>query len=232
MAVAPGKKRGGRGRENGQSLIEVLIALTVGGVLVGTAATLMAVVLRVSSQNVFLRTAASSNEELMEKVTAYAGRRWHCEGAANCGIYNLQKGLSPTYFLISSGGAFVSQSGEESFVIDDVPYARSFSVQNVCRLGEVISGVTDTVNCASGVEDPSSQYVTVRTSWTYRGGTGESMLTKYLTRSGNTVLHETEWSIGSTTLADPVYLVPTGQFYSATNIDYRSAPGALKLTGP
>lgn len=217
----------------GQSLIEILIALAVGGMLIGTAATLMAVVLRVSSQNLFLRTAASLNEELMEKVTAYAERQWYCAGSnPTCGVYNL--GRYTNYYLQPNGVRFEPRLGTETITVDGVPYTRRFWAKNVCRNGDAIAGPADSADPCNftygvgAVEDPSTQQVVARTWWIQSGAQSSLLeLTKYLTRARNVVFRQSDWS-GGAAPSDPPATTPTNRFHSAESVNV-SVAGELQL---
>lgn len=232
----------------GQSLIEALIALAVGGMLVGTAAALMAVVLRVSSQNVFLRAASALNEGLLEQVTSYAERKWYCTTTSGCGLYNLNKGfaLGSRYKFVPAGpvpSRLDSEAGTELITLEGVGYTRWFYVQNLCRDDDSgnITGITDsdgttnTCGGAGGSEDPSTQRVVAVTEWNEGGVVRSIPLAKYVSRNRSMVFRQTGWEGGSTTppvgpgVLD-VRTVPDTRFFDANGVDYRRVPGTLILT--
>lgn len=230
-------------QRRGQSLIEALIALAVGGMLVGTAATLMAVVLRVSSQNVFLRAAAALNEGLLEQVTSYAERKWFCPGIppTGCGLYNLSKGPTNEYRLVPvsppSPPRLDSQSGRETIVLEGVRYERWFYVQNLCRSDTSgnITGITDNSGagntCTPGEsEDPSTQRVVAVTEWNEGGVVRSIPLARYVSRNRSVVFRQTGWEGGSTTPTLLISSVPNTQFFEANGVDYRRVPGTFILT--
>lgn len=221
-------------QRRGQSLVEILIALAVGGMLIGSAATLMAVVLRAQAQDVYVRTASALNDELMGKFAQYAERQWYCpDTPTECGIYNLSK--DQEYKLGFSAGKFRPATGptiperREEVRLGDVSYFRYFRVMNVCRNGDNISGLTDnngstmTCNERGGMEDPSTQYVSVCTDWTYQnGGAGNFCLNRYFVRNRVALFHQTDWSGGPAPTATPV-AVPGNRFDSSTGIDFGTA---------
>lgn len=226
-------------RERGQSLIEVLIAVAVGGILVGGSAALIAVILQSGTQNKYFQAASLLGQELMDEVATYAEYDWYC---ANCaagnlvGIYNLSRGSGNPYYLTFDSVTdkrFEAMGGADSSVsinINSVQYTRYFYVQNVCRGN---NGVGLIVNCSPATkEDPSTQKVTVVVSWTDTGGNTRNVrLERYLTRSRNLITRQTDWSGGA---VDPPEVVSatadTKKFNTATNID-NTTPGIIKIQG-
>lgn len=225
-------------RRAGQSLVEILIALAVGGMLIGSAATLMAVVLRAQSQDVYVRTASALNDELMGKFAQYAERQWYCPTTpTECGVYNLAKGQDPSknHSLVFTNGQFrpAGPNYSDSININNVTYLRYFRVMNVCRNGGDISGLTDvggtTTDCNEfgGAEDPSTQYVSVCTDWTYQnGGAGNFCVNRYFVRNRVALFHQTDWSGGS---GQNGLWTAENKFDTSSNIDYGTA-GEIKLT--
>ena len=188
--------------KSGQSLIELLIALAVAGILLGSAATLLQVALRASSQDKFVRAATSLSEELMEKVTVFAGENWR-------NIYNLSRATS--YQIVVEGdGSFAAvgpPNPPATVTIDGVAYTPVFLVDNVYRDGCGTGGFAVPQplprcplvggNALDGVgEDPSTQKLTVTTSWNQDGGVAFVSFIKYVTRSQSKALTQTDWSGG------------------------------------
>ncbi|PIT92611.1 MAG: hypothetical protein COU08_01280 [Candidatus Harrisonbacteria bacterium CG10_big_fil_rev_8_21_14_0_10_42_17] len=181
----------------GQSLIEILLAVTVGGILLVGVVSLINIVLQSGRQNVFFQNAALLNQDMMDKVRSYAERQWYCDTETTCGLYNLSK--TPDIHSVQevSGileavlGALVSDLG------DGVMYATSFVLQNVCRddTTDVITINLGPSQICSGneTEDPSTQFVTVITGWTFGGQQSSLSLSSYVTRSKNRVFHQTNW---------------------------------------
>ncbi len=98
---------------SGQSLIEVLIGLTIGALLIGTAAMGVAFMLRSTSANDNLQMASGMVQASLDKARAFAGANWQ-------NIYGLTKGTSTTYFLNSSSTEFFLVEGKEGVVGTDV----------------------------------------------------------------------------------------------------------------
>ncbi len=234
-----------RKSQQGQSLIELLIAVTVGAILVGSAAILLVTALKASSQNKFIQTASFLAQDLVEKVTVFAEAKWYCPSGSttNCGIYNLLKDGTHYYLNVDSTPfqwvlLVPPQTGGESIAVDGVTYTRYFFVRDVCRRGSTgnIAGpvIEPSPNCSNiltNIVDPSTQQVTAVVEWTDQGG-GSVKIVKFLTRHGDRVTVQTDWSGGPTSpSSDPVVNagINTNSFYSATSIDFTSVPGSIKI---
>jgi hypothetical protein len=100
-------------KREGQSLIEVLIGLTIGALLIGTAAIGVAFMLRSTAANDNLQMASGMVQASLDKARAFAGANWQ-------NIYRLTKGTSTTYFLNSSSTEFFLVEGKEGVVGTDV----------------------------------------------------------------------------------------------------------------
>ncbi len=97
----------------GQSLIEVLIGLTIGALLIGTAAMGVAFMLRSTSTNDNLQSASGMVQASLDKVRSYAGADWE-------NIYGLTKGNNSVYFLNASGTEFIIIEGKEGLTSNNV----------------------------------------------------------------------------------------------------------------
>lgn len=217
----------------GVALIEILIAVTVGGILIVAAALLITTTLRLSGQNKFLQAASFLSQDLMDKVTVYAETKWFCPPAPNClkganpaqyGIYNLLKGDSDTsrYYINTAVSPFEWALGKETKSLDGVPYERYFYLENVYRDsgGNIESGF----NPAN--EDPSTQKVTVVTAWPQGG---EVRMVKFLTRHTNKVFVQTDWSLGAKGPNVFSAEAAINEFDNASNIDFLGEPGKIKI---
>ncbi len=216
-----------------------MVGVTVGAILIGTAAVLLAATLRMSSQNKFLQAASFLSQDLMEKVTVYAERQWYCgTGCSGYGIANLT--ANAHYYLSQTAPSpFTASAGDEfPLTIEGVAYTRYFYVEDVvrdqCGTGTIVSNpVTLCTSAQTGNDvDPSTKRVTVVTSWP-SGGT--VTLVRYLTRSRNVVTIQTDWSGGRTTPTFEVIsaISTTNRFYDDAppdhNIDFTSIPGSITI---
>jgi len=227
---------------SGQSLIELMIAVAVGAILIGSAAVVMSAWIRISAQNKFLQAASFLSQDLMDKVAIFAERQWYAP-SGSYGIYNLNKGSLNHYYLCTDTcSPFEWRTGDEQKNADGVDYTRYFYIENVrrqfCGIGNIFTGQLNAcqVNYKPGdsgaTDDPSTQKVTVVTSWPSGGNV---TLVRYLTRNRNQVIVQTDWSGGFTKndpTPDPVLPATaiSNKFYDANSgIDYTGTPGSILL---
>ena len=168
-------------RNEGQSLVEVLVALAVGTIFILGAASVIAPSLRSSGASNRIQTAAALGKELIENVRVFSEANWH-------NIYDLNKTSSNHYYLTTSTSPFAAVAGDETVAVSTTTYTRYFYIDNVGRDG------SGNILASGGTDDPSTQKVTVSYQWT--GGTAAT-ITAYLTRFRNNVLYQTDWSGGS-----------------------------------
>lgn len=123
---------------------------------------------------------------------------------------------------VSGAREFSVRSGEEEVTVNNVVYRRSFSVENVLR------DASGAVVTSGGTDDPSTQKVLVRASWS-PGGTEmqTATLDALLSRTKNTSTRFTNWGGGAMTETSAG--TPLPGFSSAENIDFTTTPGALQL---
>jgi len=101
-----------RGRA-GQSLIEVIIGLAIGAILVGSAAFVIASILRSNLTLQRGQSASNLSQELMNKIRSFVAADWQ-------NIYSLTKGTSTQYWLNASGSTFIAVQGKEGVIDNDV----------------------------------------------------------------------------------------------------------------
>jgi len=101
-------------RRRGQSLIEVLIAISVGGLILGLATASVGVVLKSGASAKNYAAASSYLEETMNNVTTLTERSWS-------NIYTISpKGSSNKFFLVASGTLMRVVKGTDYFLTDEV----------------------------------------------------------------------------------------------------------------
>lgn len=219
----------------GQSLIEILVGVTVTGLIILASGNLLQVVNRSSSYNRQVQRANFLLQELTENVAVYADAKWYCvptsAGDPTClsdgakrGLYNLKKGAAENYYLDTTSQPFPWVSGQES--IDG--YQRWFYVENVCRnqADGAVSGVEPVSGCPSDTsEDASTQKITVSITWN-GGGAAQLQSERYLTRTRNSATGQTNWvgGDGQVIFSDPA------KYDSAVNVD-DSVRGSIKIQG-
>jgi prepilin-type N-terminal cleavage/methylation domain-containing protein len=97
----------------GQSLIEVMVGLAIGGVLIGAAAFAISVTLRSSVSIQRSGAAVSIAQDLMGRARAWGAADWQ-------NVYGLTKGSSNHYYLSASGTTLIAVAGEEGVLDNDV----------------------------------------------------------------------------------------------------------------
>ena len=225
-----GTQFSGNGRR-GQSLIEVLVAVFIGILLFVAAASIIAPVLRSNTEVARMQTASSLAKQLMEHVVVFAGSDWHnidgspvvIEDTNGNRVVNPNPafGAGNYYHLTTSTSPFVLKSGEENLQVGTTTYKRYFSVEDVHRNFQ--SGAIDDVSDL----DPSTKKVTVFYSW---AGSALKPFTRYIMRTRNNVLVQTDWSGGAG--QDFITTSTIGsQFFSVSNIEFASSVGSLVLAG-
>lgn len=221
------------GANAGQSLVEILVAVTVGFILISGAVTLLTVSLKSSAQNKFIQGASFLSQDLVDRATIFAESKWYCPPAPNCvndsgqqanyGVYNLQKGSDQHYHL-SATAPFTWIDDDEPVNLNGIAYTRYFYLENVSRDGN--NNIEPVYNPDN--KDPSTQKITVVTSWPASAASADVTFTKYLTRNANFSFAQTDWSGGPTKPADNPVFSPGAIFYEANNIDY-GVNGSIKL---
>ena len=221
-----------------QSLIEIIIGISIAGILVGGATTAIALILRSNFDAKTTQTASFLASEYLDNIGSIAESNWlkiYCPPDGDCPS---SKGITFPFYLNLSG---TSYSIIKSATINDVAtttiegriFERYFYVENVnrdsCGSGNITAEVT--TSCAaigdSGVaEDPSTQKITVKVNW--EGGRSVSKI-RYLTRSRNFSVIQSDWSSGGGQEGPIVSF--NSNFTTSSNINYSSMPGSIKIQG-
>ena len=204
----------------GQSLIEVLIAVTVGVLMIGVVITFIAPVLRSDTHTSRAQTAASLSKELLDNVRVLSEANWH-------NIDVLTVGSSSRYYITTTT-PFSVVADTESVSVGTTTYKRYFYIDNVCRN---ISRLIDQIGCGAGgnIGDPSTKKVTVVYTWP---PASTSSISQYLTRSQNRFFIQTDWS-GGPGMEGPVTST-RGRFSTSSlspGIDYTSSTGSIIIEG-
>lgn len=185
---------------SGQSLIEILIGAGLIFIIVGGAVRAMDLSLRSSAQNKNSQTAISLNVELSDQVSALGEADWHK-------IYGLSK-FPTKHHLVSNGGSLNVSAPDavEEITVDGIIFSRYFTVENLT--------------------DPSSQKITVTTSWNEKGDPATISLNKYITRNKSLIFHQTDWS-GGWGQTGPVTQA-NSRYESSSKILINSPVGSIK----
>jgi type II secretory pathway pseudopilin PulG len=201
---------------NGQSISEVLLAIAVGAIFMVAAVAVIVPALRENSQAGNVQEGATVAQALLDNA-----RVWSESGWSN--ITSLATGTAYQYYLITSSSPYTATSGIQSLAIGTTTYTRYFYLSDAYRT----SGGGLSSASTSNTYDPSTKQVTVVYNWT-QGTT--STISTYLTRNGDAVINQTDWSggPGATSAATSV----GSQFTSSTNIDYSTSTGSIYVSIP
>ncbi len=108
-------------------------------------------------------------------------------------------------------------------------FNRSFSVENVCRTNDSTSTISGVSPCAGGSsDDPSTQKISVTTSWTSNGATAQAVLTDYITRWQNAVFEQDDWTGGVDT---STLFTRSARTYSSSTNMATTTGGSIRLQG-
>jgi type II secretory pathway pseudopilin PulG len=197
----------------GQSLVEILVAVAIGALMITAAAGIIAPVLRVNTQTSKAQAATALAKELQENVRVWSESDWHR-------IYSLATTSANHYYLITTSSPFASSTGDESVVVATTTYKRFFYTDIVNR-----DSSGNIVPTSTGSLDPSTLKLTIGYSWPPQGTT--TTLSTYLTRYVNRALIQTDWSLGPGQ-AGPVTST-NGFFATSSKIDYTTTTGSIYI---
>ncbi|MEK7086715.1 MAG: prepilin-type N-terminal cleavage/methylation domain-containing protein [Patescibacteria group bacterium] len=208
-------------KRSGQSLIEVIIGLAIAAMLIGAAVLAIAFTLRSGTANQKLQIAAGLNRESVDKTRAVASANWN-------DVYARGKGPNTEYHVDVLDGKLAFFNGSQDSLIEGTAFTTFFSVENVCR--SVLNEITNAAPCGgSDTDDPSTQKITVYVRWPAGSSQGEVKVIDYLTRWGNSLFRQTDWSGGPAD--EGVINEPTSNFFNSNNIDFSASSGLIKLQG-
>ncbi len=97
--------------KRGQSLFEILIALTVGIVLIAGSVTIIIPALRANTNADRVQVSSALGKELLENARAFAEADWH-------NISNLATSSANKYFLVTVRSPFIAVTGTEGIAAD------------------------------------------------------------------------------------------------------------------
>ncbi|MEK7195391.1 MAG: hypothetical protein AAB655_01715 [Patescibacteria group bacterium] len=193
----------------GQSLIEVLIAITVGVFLVIAAATVIVPSLKINTQAGRVQTGSALAKELMDNIRVWAERDWHnVLGLSTSSVYH--------YRISTSSSPFSAVLGDELVMVSGLQFRRYFYLDDARR------DSNDSIIASGGSYDPSTKKITVIYSWP-QGATNS--LQFYVTRFRNNALVNTDWS-GGPNQEGPTSTV-NSRFATSTAVDYTTSTGSI-----
>ncbi len=200
--------------QSGQSLVEILVSVGIVAILISSVVAAIVLTLRVNEQSEKSSVGSTLSQGLLDEVRSITGGRWH-------DLYDLSiKGETSTYHTV--GTTIISiASGTESVIREGVVYTSWFSVENVRRDsgGNIVT--------SGGIKDSSTQKITARTEWNFRGDIASAVIVEYLTRwTRNQVTHFSNWD-GSAGYEGPITR-PDSNYSTSTNINFEIA-GEISL---
>ncbi len=201
-------------KNNAQSLIEVLIAATVGVIMITAAATVIVPALRINTQTNNAQAGAAFGKELLENVRVWAEGSWN-------NISAVATSSARHYYLNTNSSPFIVVSGVQTVSISTITYTRYFYVEDVYR------GPSDLIVIvqSDGSYDPSTKKITVAYSWP-RSAT--NTISQYITRNRNNVFIQTDWS-GGQGQSGPSTSTNNKFFTSTEPINHASTTGSIFL---
>lgn len=110
------------GKRDGQSLIEILIALAIGSLLIGAASVALVFVLRSGAVSQGLRAATSFSEDYINKARTMSESSWQ-------NIFGLEKGSSTSYAAYDDGVGIYFIPGREGVIDNDVENGLAFRLK-------------------------------------------------------------------------------------------------------
>lgn len=196
----------------GQSLVEILIAVGVSATLIGSVVSTYVVSLNSNANARLSAIGTELAQETFDNVKAISEAEWST-------IYNVTKG-SP-YHLSLGAQTFTLAAGSENITVDDVVYTRSLVIDNTLR-----GGGGDIVS-VGGVDDPSTQRVTVTVTWIGTGSQRQTKMSGYVSRTKNISIRLTNWDSGPGNVGP--FVSQTTGYSESDNVDYSTLPGVIKL---
>ena len=220
----------------GQSLIELIIALAIGGIFITAATSAMYLVLRNSAEVRMNQIATFLAQEYFDNLNSISYSKWleiYCPPSGVCP--GSLKGFDSQFYLIPSGVTYALETGASSTIIEGVSFTRYFSIENVnrdfCGIGDITSASAGSF-CSSWpppsgevLEDPSTQKITIKVSWKNNGSLVRSV---YLVRHQNFNFKQSNWSAGP---GQEFFSTSTGvtavndKFTTSTNVSFYSGNG-------
>lgn len=218
-------------KENGQSLIEAMIGMTIGGILIGASVATISFFLRNNLDTKMVQIADPLASEYLDNVKSLAESNWQM-------VYSpiAAKGEGSQFYLVTSSTGYLIEAGATSTIIEGKTFTRFFSIEDVnrdsCGIDNITTEAVTACPYGSGSEgiasDPSTQKITVKVDWL--GGRSLSKV-QYLTRNQNNIFAQGNWLGGA---GQENFASGTNNKFSTStgNIDFVSATGSLRLILP
>jgi len=195
----------------GGILIEVLLAGTIGVMLIIGVLTLITSTPKRTADHNRLQAGVALGKELLDKVVVFAEGNWH-------NLASLSTSSANRYYLNASNSPFIAVSGEENIIVASTTYTRYFYVDEARR------DASGYIVASGGTVDHSTRRITVVYTWS----SGEKAFSTYLVRFRNIIYRQTDW-FGGAGQDGPV--TSTNSFFAtSTNIHYTTTTGSIFLS--
>jgi len=197
-------------------MVEVLIGIGIAAILIIAAAGVIAPALQGSKSVTQIQAKNQAANELLSNVKSWAAAGW-------TNVTNAATGSTHLYYLVTSASPFTATSGNETVTVGNFSFTRYFYLSDVYR--DSSGNVTTTIS--GNKYDPSTKQITVGVNAASSTIT-TTTYTYYLTRNGNNVFSQTDWSGGSGQ-NNPVTVVGN-TFASSLNVNSGVARTSLPNT--
>lgn len=202
-------------KRKGQSLVEVLIATTIGVLLLLSAISIIAPSLQGNGRAAKMQIATGLAKEMMEGVKTVSRSNWHViEGLST------DREPSEQYYIDTTVTPFQIATGTQDIVVSSTTYNRYFTVHAVTR------DTTGRIQEGAGADDPSTRKIIGY--YTITGGQTKTM-EMYVTRHAMRQFIQSDWSAGPG-IYGPATTTGNG-FASSTNVNYSSTTGSMYIIG-
>ncbi len=226
-------------KDQGQSLTELIIAITIGVIFVTATIQIVALNLRHDLEIRTTQIASALAQEYIDAMQAIAESNWitlYCPPEGTC--LGTAKGPASQFFIApSSTTQYGIQNGATTTEREGKTFTRSFSIENVnrdsCGVGNITASAT--IPCplfeqgpTYVAEDPSAQRINITIGW---AGGHSLTRTQYFVRRQNRVLGQTDWSGGAGQINFPTSTQGTivNNGYNSANTTAVSPAGLLTI---
>ena len=211
----------------GQSLVELLIAVSIAGFFIAGATITVTTALKSGGSTEAQQTGAFFAQELLDQASAVAIADWH---NIDPSFLNCAPSANEYYFTVG-GGSLVRTCGREQKTFSGADYTRYITVLDVYRQNNRGGGIA-LANCAAlDCNDPSTKRIVSTATWMQNGIPQTLQLTTYVTRSRAKLFEQTDWSGGALQVAFPGSpSAPNNKFFSASSTIATTSPsGSITL---
>lgn len=186
---------------SGQSLFEIIVAIGVAALIIGSTTTAIVISLQSDRNNIATQKAYAIAEEMLSNVGSYAEANWGTlyrqSDKTSSGQYHLEvvsTSSTSTRLGIATGTDSIAFSFSATSTEENLTYTTWFHIEDIQR------NTNQAIVTSGGTNDPSTQSITAHVSWTVSGDTREIELTQILSNTRSFTAKANNWggSSGST----------------------------------